>query len=189
MTLELIALDKHWAQEIAAEGSASLAASCSNFDAVAPYLDSVVDAHIALYEKTGASAPWIAYLARLTATREFVGVCSFKDKLTGGRVEIAYYTFPPYEGQGYGKAMAGQLVDLALRHPDVTEVTAETLPQESASTRILRRLNFRHVGSAVDADEGEVWTWVLTRSRVESRVGVRQFVPMMRVSALFSMLG
>jgi RimJ/RimL family protein N-acetyltransferase len=188
MTIELIALDKHWAQEIAAEGSASLAASCSNFDAVAAHLDGAVDAHIALYERTGASAPWIAYLARLQGTREFVGICSFKDNCRGGRVEIAYHTFPQYERRGFGKAMAAQLVDLALRHPDVTEVIAETLPEENSSTHILRGLGFHYASSATDPDEGEVWQWVLTRAQATRRPGASRFVPMMRASALFSML-
>jgi RimJ/RimL family protein N-acetyltransferase len=188
VTIELIALDKHWAQEIAVEGSASLAASCSNFDAVAAHLDGAVEAHIALYERTGASAPWIAYLARLQGTREFVGICSFKDNCRGGRVEMAYHTFPHYEGRGFAKAMAAQLVDLALRHPDVTEVTAQTLPEENASTRILNGLGFRRAGFASDPDEGEVWQWVLARAHAARRSGASRFVQMMRASALFSML-
>ena len=189
MTLELIALDKHWAQEIAAEGNASLEASCSNFDAVAAHLESVVDGHIALYERTAASAPWIAYLARLSDTREFVGICSFKDNCRGGRVEIAYHTFPQFERRGYATAMAAKLVDLAFKHPDVIEVTAETLPQEGASTHILRGLGFRQVGSATDADEGEVWSWVLTRNAARSGHSGRRFVPIIGPSALLAILG
>jgi len=118
MNIELIPLAKHWAREIESEGNRSLRESCINFDVVAAYLEEAVDAHLALYARTEASAPWIAYLAR-TPGREFVGICSFKDQCRGGRVEIAYFTFPPYEGRGYGRAMAGSLVNLALAHPDV----------------------------------------------------------------------
>jgi RimJ/RimL family protein N-acetyltransferase len=138
-------------------------------------LEEVVDAHLALYAKTGASAPWIAYLARRTGTREIVGVCSVKDKCKDARVEIAYYTFTPYEGQGFGREMTHRLVDLAFRHPDVGEVIAHTLPRESASTKILHGLHFAQAGSVNDPDEGEVWLWVLTRTqsgRPPARTGV-----------------
>lgn len=188
MTIELVALDKHWAHEIAVEGSASLAASCSNFDVVAAHLDGAVDAHIALYERTGASAPWIAYLARLRDTREFVGICSFKDNCRNGRVEIAYHTFPPYERRGVAKAMATQLIDLAWRHPDVIEVVATTAPEENASTKILRGLGFRRAGTTIDPDEGEVWAWALTRARSEKHKGGSIFSPMVKAGAVLSMM-
>lgn len=162
MTLELIPLDKHWVREIAAEGDDSLRASCRNFDAVADYLGEAVDAHIALYEKTEAIAPWVAYLAR-TDAREFVGICSFKDRCREGKVEIAYFTFPPYRSNGHATAMAAQLVDLALRHPDVVEVVAHTSPEENESVRILRGLDFAHNGVVEDAEDGTIWRWSLHR--------------------------
>jgi [ribosomal protein S5]-alanine N-acetyltransferase len=187
VTLELIPFDKHWAREIVRDGNASLEASCSNFDAIAPALEEAVDAHVALYMKTGASAPWIAYLARLPGTREIVGVCSFKDQCRAGSVEIAYQTFAPYRRRGFGHAMAEQLVDLALRHPDLLEVVAHTLPRESASTRILRGLNFRHAETVVDPDEGDVWRWVLTQTHSVAH-DRRRYVPMTKASALLRFL-
>jgi RimJ/RimL family protein N-acetyltransferase len=163
-------------------------ASCSNFEVVAAQLEGAVDAHIALYERTGASAPWIAYLARLCATREFVGICSFKDNCRDGRVEIAYHTFPPYERRGFAKAMATQLTDLAWRHPDVIEVLAQTAPEENASTKILRGLGFRRAGAATDPDEGEVWAWALTRAQSARRKDGSIFSPMVRARAVLSMM-
>ncbi len=187
MALELIPLDKHWANEIETEGSASLAASCSNFEQVQSFLDDAVDAHIALYRRTGASAPWIAYLGRVRDSRAFVGICSFKDACRGGRVEIAYYTFPPYRQRGFGAAMAGALVDLARRHPDVREVIAHTEPLSSASTRILAGLGFDNTGTVFDARDGEIWRWVLSRDERRRR-GHETAVPMMRASALLTLL-
>lgn len=162
-TLELIPFDKHWARQIAAEGDDSLRASCSNFDAVAEYLGDAVDGHIALYEKTEAVAPWIAYLARRRGSREFVGICSFKDVCRDGRVEIAYFTFPPYRNNGYGGAMAAQLVDLAFQHPDVAEVIAHTLASENESSRILRGLGFARESVIEDTEDGTIWRWIQRR--------------------------
>lgn len=187
MALELIPLDRHWALEIEAEGSASLAASCSNFENVQEFLDDAVDAHIALYRRTDARAPWIAYLGRVRETREIVGICSFKDQCRDGRVEIAYYTFAPYRRRGFGTSMAGQLVALALRHPDVREVVAHTEPLESASTRILRGLDFAHEGHVFDPEDGEVWRWVRLRERRGDRRERAAAVPMMRASAVLAL--
>ena len=163
MTLELIPLDKHWARQIAAKGDDSLRASCANYDDVAEFLGESVDAHIALYEETNAVAPWIAYLARTPHAREFVGICSFKGARRDGKVEIAYFTFPPYRGQRHGGAMAAQLVDLALRYPDVAEVIVHTRPEENESVRILRGLGFTRAGEVYDSEDGTVWRWSLQR--------------------------
>lgn len=184
MTIELIPLDKHWAREVANEGNASLAAACSNFDTISSELEEAVDAHVALYERTGASAPWVAYLARIVATREFVGICSFKDAPRDGRVEVAFFTFPPYRHRGFGGAMAVQLVDLAFKDPNLMEVISHTTGRESASTRILQALNFSHVGRVRDSEGGVAWRWSLRRGqRLPKR---HRFVPLTTASALFA---
>jgi [ribosomal protein S5]-alanine N-acetyltransferase len=42
--------------------------------------------------------------------------------------------------------------------PDVS-VTAQTLPEESASTRVLRKLGFVLKGLVIDPAAGAVWEW------------------------------
>lgn len=110
-------------------------------------------------------APWCGYLAVALAPptrRRVVGTCAFTGPPDAeGAVEIAYFTYPPYEGQGFGRAMAGALVELARRTGSVRMVYALTLREPNASTRILTRLGFRRVGEAMDPDAGRVWRWEL----------------------------
>lgn len=118
-----------------------------------------------LYRQTGASEPWIAYLARENAgdhpgdDAPIVGTCSFKSGPRDGRVEIAYFTFPGHEGRGIGRRLAAALVEIARREPEAVEILAHTLPEVNASTRILEGLGFRHLGTVDDPDDGPVWRW------------------------------
>ena len=63
--------------------------------------------------------------------------------------EIAYFTFPEFEGRGIATAMARELLDLAKTAEPGIVVTAQTLPQHNASTRILEKLDFARAGTAV----------------------------------------
>ncbi|MEM8782529.1 MAG: GNAT family N-acetyltransferase [Planctomycetota bacterium] len=103
---------------------------------------------------------WGGYVAVDPDTRAVVGSCAFKGPPTAdGAVEIAYLTFPNFEGQGYATAMARRLVERAADHPAVRRVIAHTLPEPSASTRVLEKAGLRHVGEVTDPDDGRVWRW------------------------------
>jgi ribosomal-protein-alanine N-acetyltransferase len=128
---------------------------------VPPLIREVAAAQAALYEKTGAAPPWIGYLARDPESGAFVGACSFKDMPQEGQVEIAYFTFPEHEGQGYGLAMARALVEIACQETAVTHILGHTLPKRNASTYILSRLGFEFAGPVTDPEDGTVWRWVL----------------------------
>jgi RimJ/RimL family protein N-acetyltransferase len=115
----------------------------------------------AYYEAIGFAKPWIGYLARRGG--EWAGACGFKGAPKNGRVEIAYFTFPEFEGQGIATEMARALIAIATEAEPSVVITARTLPQEGASTVILRKLGFARVGVVTDADDGNVWEWVLER--------------------------
>jgi len=107
---------------------------------------------------------WGAYLGVDEATRQVVGTCSFKGAPnTLGEVEIAYYTFPPFEGKGYASAMAERLVEIAFEAAEVNVITAHTLAKENASTSILKKLGFTFDRQVSDPDDGEVWKWIRRR--------------------------
>lgn len=54
------------------------------------------------YRKAGFSPPWISFLA--ICDSDIVGVCAFTSAPIAGWVEIAYHTFPLFEGQGIATA-------------------------------------------------------------------------------------
>jgi ribosomal-protein-alanine N-acetyltransferase len=53
------------------------------------------------------------------------------------------------------------LVALAEAVDNSPVVTAQTLPKESASTRILAQLGFTNIGTVQHEQDGPVWEWVL----------------------------
>ena len=131
---------------------------------MSPLLVQISKAHADLYPNTRAVAPWLGYLAISSDNGEIVGSCGFKANPQDGIVEIAYFTFPDYEGRGWGGRMASALVQLALSRDEITGVCAHTLREENASTHILRRLGFVLQGTVIDPDDGPVWRWYLKRA-------------------------
>ena len=103
---------------------------------------------------------WDGYFAVDPNTREVVGNCAFKGQPTDeGIVEIAYFTYPEFEGQGYATSMARKLIALAASCPTVTRVIAHTLPEPNASTRVLEKIAMTFFGEVIDPDDGAVWRW------------------------------
>jgi len=109
--------------------------------------------------------PWLCYLTICTETATLVGCCGFRGNprdVGGGVVapEIAYHTFPDFEGRGYATAMALRLFELA-RGADAkpSAVIAHTLREGNTSTRVLARAGFRFVGEVDDPEDGLVWRW------------------------------
>lgn len=112
-----------------------------------------------LYEVSGFQPPWVGYLADRDG--DVVGACAFKSPPQDGRVEIAYMTFPEYEGRGIAAEMARQLVQTARQAQPSLTVIAQTLPAEGASTAILRKLGFSFETELQHPDDGLLWQWAL----------------------------
>jgi ribosomal-protein-alanine N-acetyltransferase len=155
--LDLIPLDPVLRMAIAADPVAALAPHAANAAAVEPWTSRVAAMTRDLQQWSGASKPWIGYLAIRENDRACVGTCAFKGPPRDGAVEIAYFTFPPFEGQGVASAMAGEFVARALAEPGITSVIAHTLAQESPATAILRRLGFAQAAIVQDPDDGTIW--------------------------------
>ena len=103
---------------------------------------------------------WGGYFVVDEATREIVGSCAFKSAPTEeGAVEIAYFTYPGFEGRGYATGMAAKLIELASSSPAVRRIVAHTLPEPNASTRVLERVGMTFVGEVIDPEDGRVWRW------------------------------
>ena len=118
-----------------------------------------VEQTIALLNRLPRAAPWGSYLVADAGSREVVGICGFKNAPADGMVEIAYFTFPPYESLGYATATASALAALAESSPLVGTVMARTLMEQNASTRVLTKCGFSLAGEVVDPEDGRVWQW------------------------------
>jgi [ribosomal protein S5]-alanine N-acetyltransferase len=142
---------------------AAVLAEHPNHAAVAEIAAEVATATLDLYERTGATEPWISYFALCEADNALLGTCAFKAPPVHGLVEIAYFTFPGNEGQGVASVMARELLKIAFNEYEVKAVLAHTLPEENASTGILRKRGFTLVEAVEDPDDGTVWRWALLR--------------------------
>lgn len=109
------------------------------------------------YVRVGFNPPWIGYFMKRDG--EFVGCGGFKGKPRDRKVEISYHTFRRFEGEGIGTAICRLLVSISLQADPNTRVTARTLPQNSASTSILKKNGFCFNGIVHDEEDGDVWEW------------------------------
>lgn len=119
----------------------------------------IVAETVKFYATTGFTTPWVSYLGVRDGI--VVGVCSFKGAPSENRVEIAYFTFPEFEGQGIASQMVRELTNLAHRHGSHITVQARTLPERGASHRVLEKNGFTPSGLVQDPEDGEVLEWVL----------------------------
>ena len=51
---------------------------------------------------------------------------------------------------------------IALREPP------DALPEATASTRVLRKCGFVHIGEVVDPEDGPVWRWERSAAHIET---------------------
>jgi RimJ/RimL family protein N-acetyltransferase len=107
-----------------------------------------------LYANVGYVPPWIGYLA--IEGNKCVGTCAFKYPPHENRVEIAYFTFPGHEGRSIATRMAKALIEIAYEAASKLTITAQTLPEESASTTVLKKLGFQLVAELDHPEDGKI---------------------------------
>jgi len=107
----------------------------------------VCNPYVEIYQSRGFIKPWIGYLA--TKDGFFVGTCGFKGPPIQGHVEIAFFTFPKFQGKGFASEMAKGVDPFIL-------ITVRTLPHEGASPAVLRKNGFAQFGTAEDPVDGIV---------------------------------
>ncbi len=113
---------------------------------------------IDFYKKVGFEPPWIGYYVKRDAN--IVGCAAFKGAPVSGTVEIAYGTMEKYRKQGIGTIICRKLVEFSIKTEPLVKITARTLPEENFSTRILKKNNFKLIGTVLDPEDGEVWEWL-----------------------------
>ena len=126
-----------------------------------PGCEEVLRMTLDYYKIVGFNPPWIGYLAKLNGV--IVGSAGYKGKPVDNKVEIAYGTLPSFRGRGIGTEICRQLVLLARKTDPAIIITARTLPENNHSTGILRKNNFRLLGTVWDKDDGNVWEWLFEK--------------------------
>ena len=103
------------------------------------------------------------------ASGEIIGGAGFKGAPDGeGVVEIAYGIVPSRESRGYATEAARALIHFAANEPRVRTIRAHTRPEPNASTRVLTKCGFVHIGQTVDPEDGPVWRWERNARHIES---------------------
>ena len=118
---------------------------------------SVVAATARLYAQRGYVEPWFGYLA--IEGGKCVGTCGFTSPPAESVVEVAYFTFPDFEGRGVATGMAQQLVSIAQKYDPSVRIIAHTLTEENASTHILKKNGFTLAGTVDHPEDGKIWKW------------------------------
>ena len=161
MTIELLGLHRNDWERVAADPEVFANEHQLAVGAQRDLLRGVAEQTLALFQRTGVTTqPWSGFLSVDREHNTIVGTCCFVAPPDDeGVVEIAYFTFPGFEGRGVASAMAAGLVERARSAVGVRRLRAHTLPEKNASTRVLEKLGFRWLGDAIDRDEGPVWRW------------------------------
>jgi|CXWL01.1.fsa_nt_gi RimJ/RimL family protein N-acetyltransferase len=115
------------------------------------------------YKKIGFNPPWIGYF--IIRDNQVAGVCGFTGQPQNGKVEIAYHTFKQFEGQGIATASCEQLILISGKADPLIIVTAKTLPENNASTKVLERNGFEFSGMVKDDDIGDAWEWTYNENK------------------------
>ena len=90
---------------------------------------------------------------------EIVGTCSFVGSPRDGKVEIAYWTFIEFEGQGIASFACKELVKIAKQTDHTLTIIAKTAPEHNASTKILENNHFRFTEIVQDEEIDDAWLW------------------------------
>lgn len=107
---------------------------------------------------------WWSYFIVHGRDARLIGTCGYKGAPSAkGEVAIGYEIAPRYQNQGLATEASKALIDNAFLYPTVKAVVAQTLPQENASTAVLRKLGFTFVGENFDLNDGKIWEWRLTK--------------------------
>ncbi|HZJ35597.1 MAG TPA: GNAT family N-acetyltransferase [Gillisia sp.] len=111
------------------------------------------------YPKIGFNKPWVGYF--IFKNNQVVGTGGFTGQPKDGKVEIAYWTFKEFEGQGVATFACKELIAISKRADPTIIITAKTAPEYNASTKILQNNGFTFSEIVQDDEIGDAWFWTL----------------------------
>src|SRR5918993_5043325 len=88
-----------------------------------PACQQLLDMYVGFYPKIGFNIPWIGYF--VVRQDKIVGSCSFVGQPKDRKVEIAYWTFEEFEGQGIASFACNELVTIAYQADAGLTITAK----------------------------------------------------------------
>ncbi len=119
----------------------------------------LLNSYAEYYPKIGYYLPWVGYF--VIKDNQIVGSCGFTGRPNEGQVEIAYWTFSEFEGQGIASFSCKQLVLMTKQYDPTLLITAKTAPEHNASTKILEKNGFVFTAIVQDDEIGDAWLWKL----------------------------
>ena len=119
----------------------------------------LLEMYVNYYPQIGFNLPWVGYF--ILHQNEVVGMCSFKGQPVDGKVEIAYWTFKDFEGQGIASFACKELISISQNADPKVLITAKTAPERNASTKILEKNGFLFKEIVQDHEIGDAWLWTL----------------------------
>jgi ribosomal-protein-alanine N-acetyltransferase len=161
MNIELIGLDRSDWEQVAQAPEAFADHRSLALGVAVDVIRGVAEQNLALFARNGVtSPPWSGFVAVDRVSQTIVGVCGFTSSPDAeGLVEIAYFTFPSFEGRGVATRMAADLIEAAAAAGGVRRIIAHTLPEKNASGRVLEKSGFMRIGEVVHPEDGTVWRW------------------------------
>jgi RimJ/RimL family protein N-acetyltransferase len=100
----------------------------------------------------GGWTTWYFLLPRPGTRPLLIGNGGFKGKrVAKGTCEIGYSIMESHQGRGYATEAVRALVEWAFTDPEVTRVVAHTLPDLTASIRVLERNGFTRAKETLEA--------------------------------------
>jgi RimJ/RimL family protein N-acetyltransferase len=98
-------------------------------------------------------AGWWMYFILLRESggeRTLVGSGGYAGPPADGAVEVGYGIVPDHQRRGYASEAVRGFVKRAFVRPDITRVTAQTLPELEASIGVLLKCGFRRAGAGAE---------------------------------------
>ncbi len=111
------------------------------------------------YPKIGFNKPWVGYF--VFNNNQVVGTGGFTGQPKDGKVEIAYWTFKEFEGQGIASFACKELISISKKTDPTIIITAKSAPVHNTSTKILKNNGFEFSEIVQDDEIGDAWLWTL----------------------------
>lgn len=109
---------------------------------------------------------WGSYMFIHDRDRALIGMGGYYGLPTeAGIVEIGYGIAPNYRCRGYATEAAKWLIENAFSYEEINAVSAHTLPNINASTRVLEKCGMSKIAEVFDAEHGIVWHWQIVKHK------------------------